>query len=292
MLLYKKYFLALSQITNSDAELLKHFEDTFRFAISSLDMQILMDGIIPPKILLNVLQNSLKSTSQLAFEKSTTSHNSNFLHMSFQIWNPLLEVTIRDCKTLLSASRLENTPSKQPSKNKVGSIAAAFEDLKIDEVQSNQIRILLKEHGASTKRPFAGKFHKHIQCSKDNCNFCKTLYHSVNITKCVGHKPCHRSGYYPHIGHPLWCMLKNKHNKEICNLTPKTCKPGELPSLSKDIHDGVQLREFIVNTPSESWADEVSNQSGSTLCDPLPVEKEPIFYPTVKKRKNNNTECS
>lgn len=245
-------------------------------------MQILMDGVIPPKILINLLSNSLQSTSNLALDKYKLSQNIEFLHMSYQIWNPLLEVTLRDCRTLVSANGLEKTSSTKPSKHRVGSISAAFEDLTIQESQVQRVRQQLKDHGSSAKRPFTNKFHKHIDCSQDNCKFCVKLFHSVNITKCVGHKPCHKTGFYPHIGQPLWCMLKNKHNKSDCNLLPKPCKPGEIKALNQD-EDKCE-KEFSATT---SWADECSNAySDLPFSERSNEEKEEIYYPTVKKRKN------
>lgn len=291
MLSYKLYRDALVTTTNGNDELLNQFDSSYRSAISSLDMQTLMDGLIPQRTLLNILANSLKITSHKALEMYQSTNDLHWKFISNQIWNPMIEVTLQSTIRYVSANTIEKKSSSStssPKIHKIGSLSNAFEHLALSVSQIDDIRKQLLAYGDSVKRPFSNRFHRHIVCANDDCQFCRDLYNSVNITRCINHKPCHRTGYYPHIGTSLWAMIKNKHGKDGCRLSAKPCKEGEIPSLN------TRCDVELTSTPgtssgqaSRSWADEVEDEisSGSST-----QRKEAVIYPnvTVQKRRRTN----
>lgn len=78
----------------------------------------------------------------------------------------------------------------------------------------------------------------HVTCSDTFCTYCRSMFYNIALTKCVGHKKCVPSGWFPHIGGGLWRSQK-KHHKENAVFYPmdRDDKVNELPSLAKNNSD-------------------------------------------------------
>jgi hypothetical protein len=274
---YKKVERALSAITGENAQILTVFESTFRENVSSLDIQILMSGIIPPKIISNCIASALQTTAREA-------KASGLIDLAAQLWNPLTACLVQQAHTSLPISK--SIPDKPSTKSTVKSTAkdkAVPETQVISDDVAGTIRASLGRN-----RPSAGFFnnsyHSHINCLKSECSFCENLYKQVNITKCSGHKPCHPCGFYPHVGRTLWKLLKTKHFKsEPCKLQNKPCQPGQIQNLAS---------ESIVEDQRSNFDDSMSHKSDSnqtwydmTALEDDPFEKEPVTYPTPSRIK-------
>lgn len=274
---YNKIAKTLSTVTNGNQQILTVFEATFRENVSSLDLQILASGIIPS----NILSNCLASALQVAADKA------NSLSMplvSAQIWNPLTAVLLRD-SMMTPRSKIESKPAISKSLTKVKTSAKSTdvsELVSTDQVE--KIRTALK-HNIPSSGLYNNSHHSHISCVKLKCAFCATMYKQVNITKCIGHKPCHDTGYYPHIGKSLWKMVKGRHNRgEPCKLKVEPIKPGQIPSLN-------QTKEIANNrgktTSTSDWAEEVEmtldTEEPDESIDEFP--KSPVYYPTIQAGK-------
>lgn len=153
-------------------------------------------------------------------------------------------------------------------------------------VDTCTIRRELSNFLESSKGPYV----KHLSsaCTRTECIFCRDAVRHVAVSRCVGHKLCHASGWYPHIGQMLWQILKRRHNKGLSFVPrsePCKLKDGELEPLmhgltlnsirdspkrkaeSSDLVD-VKVARVGVPPPSEPesetdrspWADEVESE--------------------------------
>jgi len=273
---YHKIAKTLSTVTNGNQRIQTVFEQTFRENVSSLDLQILASGHIPSNIISNCIASALQKASEEA--KILALHTE-----AAQIWNPLTAVLLRESAKSVS---IPIKPKLPPSKTKSEHVAlvkasdtVSKDIISPDEIE--KIRLALKQN-IPTSGLYNNVFHSHISCVIPNCQFCKDLYHQVNISKCTGHKPCHVSGFYPHVGKTLWKMIKGRHDrKDQCKLKDQNCKKGKLPSI---IAGCKKLR--ITNEDSiTSWADTVDEPPS------------PVYYPTVtyspgKRAKRSDSDSS
>lgn len=187
------------------------------------------------KTLSHLLESSLETTSHHARELAAETGNTTLNDIALQLWNPLVRELI---KTTVKYVKHNSAPPEQArgtlSKHvKKLTITKAMENLSLHESEKEGIMNSLKLHGTNSYNPYNNAYHRHLQCVNPTCEFCLALYSSVNITRCVGHRKCVPSGYFPHVGTSLWNMLKSKHKRrESFRNIGKPCKPGELPSLN------------------------------------------------------------
>lgn len=276
---YKKVERAISAITGENAQILTVFESAFRENVSSLDMQILMSGIIPTKIISNCIASALQTTAQEAAASGLSS-------LAAQLWNPLTACLVQQASHTSLSSIPKSIPDKPSTKLPVKSTAKDKAVTENTPTISSELSVTIRA-ALGRNRPSAGFFnnsyHSHINCLKSECSFCNNLYQQVNITKCSGHKPCHPCGYYPHVGRTLWKLLKPKHMKsEPCKLQNKPCQPGQVQNLASESIVEVQRHNFdesmSLNTNSnQSWND--------TIAEDELEEKEPVFYPSPARIK-------
>lgn len=77
----------------------------------------------------------------------------------------------------------------------------------------------------------------YIQCKQPLCSFCRTMFQSVALTRCVAHKKCVPSGWFPHVGSTLWKSLAKKHDAtKIFQAKTRTLKDNEMAPLALHVH--------------------------------------------------------
>lgn len=183
----------------------------------------------------------------------------------------------------------EDSPPRSPAYQPDESPPKEQESLK-QSVDTCAIRRELSEflHG------FKGPYIRHLKtgCSRAECTFCRDAVRNVTITKCIGHAPCHASGWYPHVGKLLWEILRRKHDKGLPfepKKTPLQIKSDELEPLmygitavgtldspkrkaEPDATVDVKVQRVAPqpvtllaegNTDRTNWADDVSDYSES-----------------------------
>lgn len=137
-------------------------------------------------------------------------------------------------------------------------------------------------------------------CKSTTCEWCKQLVNHTPLTRCKGHKPCSKSGWWPHVGPNLWFKLSKAHQSGTPyrpRNTVKIPKGGLQPLVSytpgKRRHSDDQplnepLAKMVVTEEysTSSWASEVeesiplSPQSTSTLVDPSDLDLPQDEYST------------
>lgn len=159
----------------------------------------------------------------------------------------------------------KSTTKAKPSAAKKQNSLSQDKPHDVSTSAAKNIRERLLAVALTKKRYYANAYHKHVKCDLDDCAFCAHLFHTVNLTRCVGHKPCVSAGWYPHVGPALWQMVRSKHaSGQTCRLKPKTCKSYELPALS--VHASlVEPQRTPVDHEENSQESFTSNKSTITL---------------------------
>lgn len=264
MTLYQIIVSIILDITCQDKQIIQQFETYFRDSVSACDMKFLSSGSIPSAVIKQIITSSLISLSSYLNDLATEKDDKKYQHYSVQIWNPMVKGLLQQVDIHDPTSSLRSTTNKVKKSSVNSSLALPA----IDETLVSDIRSQLRSF-ISDRAPFSNKFHKHVQCKDPECKFCKTLASRVNVTKCIDHKPCHSTGFYPHVGKSLWQMIKNKHSKTECKLKPKPCSPGELPCI-----------ELVAEVSNSQQDRPSSSTSWLTLMDEESLEspRSPIVY--------------
>lgn len=106
----------------------------------------------------------------------------------------------------------------------------------VGDVDMEEIRRRIKGVALTKPHLYATPGHPFIKCDKARCRFCQHLFENLNITRCEGHKRCTSVGWYPHVGAPLWQMVRKRHaTHDQSTIKPKECKVGEIPALAKAV---------------------------------------------------------
>lgn len=177
------------------------------------------------------------------------SKDPKFKQIADQLWNPM---TATLTKLSLKESPSESTKALKTKIHSKKSVKPSADPISPD-VDSQQVRQRLRLVLRSKLNLYKNEAHHHIKCVAKSCTFCTDLFQRVNITKCVGHRLCHATGFYPHVGTALWAMLKNKHVKrQQCTLPIKQPAVHELPALLE---------------PTLSECDESNDSVASTLVE-------------------------
>lgn len=284
MLRYNKLISTLTTLTKGETFLIHEFEKHFRSCISSLDIQTLLDGPIPQHITQNILSSSLQHLSEYAYKQFEDTNKPIYQQLAAQLWNPLIVELLLHVG--LGSVEQERRPSTQTTKIRNGSMQKAFSKLEISNDDASRVRSELRKYTSKVKQPYQNRFHKHISCERKDCNFCLTMFKTVNITKCVGHKPCHKTGYYPHVGTSLWSMIKKRHTSNVCDFKIHPCKEGEILAISGEILDIPELTKPLQELDPTHWAYEGEDSNVSLS------EKESVYYPTVKRRRGSASSSS
>lgn len=252
--------------------LFEHFENEFRNVVSSCALQDLVCSTIPKKTIHNALISSLESTSRLALEESARLQISDLNTISEQLWNPLTASLI---KMLINdvPLRLEKDTSTKKVKKQDKTVSKALPKTVTlpGPVETEKIRSALKAVALTRTRLYENT--SHIQCDRDNCGFCRHMFNNVNITRCEGHKRCCASGWYPHVGKPLWSMLKAKHAALVpCKLKPQACKSSELPALQTT----TPVAGTSANFEDVEFDDVSSHHSNESVCTVRSTQSVPL----------------
>lgn len=227
---------ALRSISGINDTIIMEFENDFRSNISSVDFKHLTTGSIPSSILHTCITSSLQHTADYCLRRYEATNDLEMFKLAHMIWNPITA-------TLLT---IKNTPVKLPDKkprqDKSSDTSSASGTRKADKRNVMPIDASLdvsdirrRLNGVVLTKPhlFETPAHRHVQCTKQNCGFCKHLFTHVNITRCEGHKRCTSVGWYPHIGTALWNMVRKRHaSNQTCIIKLQDCKVGEIPALA------------------------------------------------------------
>lgn len=217
------------QLTVGEHEfLLEKFENLLRQYLSS-DISALITNSITAKTIQNSISSALSETADYALDCYERTSNIEFQQISHKLWSPIIS---KFCSMVVSVEALpsELVRPLKPSKPKQN-MKPAFHPIPAG-VDVKTIRKRLSSLSFDKRSPYQNTAHGHIVCKRSQCSFCAALFRQVNLTQCVGHKPCHATGFYPHVGTALWSMLKTKHNKgDQCKVKPKPPGQHELPAL-------------------------------------------------------------
>lgn len=271
---YNKIAKTLLTVTNGNQQIQTVFEATFRENVSSLDLQILASGQIPS----NIISNCIASALQRAADKANAL---SLPIVSAQIWNPLTAILLHDSinKPQILTMTKQDANSKHTKEKASSKKIPDNVSVTVSNDQSKQIRKALKQN-VPTSGIYNNFYHSHISCVKSECKFCYDLYHQVNVSRCDGHKPCHETGYFPHVGKTLWKMIKGRHQRgEQCKLKEQKCKTGHLPNLNQDLDICVTNRGKI--SSEDDW---------NTIMEQEPEPKSPVYYPSTTKRLRSELE--
>lgn len=267
---------ALRSIKGINDTIIKEFENDFRSNISSVDFKHLTTGSIPQNILQNCITSSLQHTAEYCLQLYEANNDLEMFKISHMIWNPL---TSSLCKMIAIVP--PRVMDKRPCPKKSSDTSSASGTRKADvrnvvaidaSVDVADIRRRLKGVVLTKPHLFETPAHKHVQCMKQNCEFCKHLFTHVNITRCDGHKNCTSIGWYPHVGTSMWNMVRKRHASGLsCAVKLKDCKVGEIPALA-----AVDLE---TSGPTEPQVVTDGNDDSSELSS-IPATSPKRSYPT------------
>lgn len=195
-----------------DRDILNVFEHQYRESLVSDSFEQLLTGVIPTAVRTTALTNALQAAADEAQERYTTTKDAKFLRMAASLWNPITANLVQSLKVFSDVSRAPDLPSKDESKSqapdKKPRLRGSNPPRDTARIQQHILHYL-EEHPSPYRET------KHIACSAAKCDFCIALFKSINLTKCSGHKPCVPSKWFPHVGPPLWKMLKKSHDKNL-----------------------------------------------------------------------------
>lgn len=273
---------AIQKIIGQHDFLSHRFEHSLRSSISSIDLSLLLSGNIPRKIITNCLTSALQETANLAEEHYEATTDVRFRTIADQLWNPLVAtfsqlMPQQEHSNNAKNQSLEKSVSVPQAKKsaKKANLAAKVPPAAVSATEQQTIRSRLEAVKLTKKQLYKTPFHAHIKCEVNDCSFCVHMFNNLNITQCIGHKPCAAIGWYPHVGPVLWQMLKTKHNAGFpCRLQPKACKSFELPSLlamtdSAKVSSNMDVEQHspqpvstVSTQESLDWAEDCSSLDG------------------------------
>lgn len=235
------------------------FEANFRSNLSSVDLKYLTSGSIPSHVLKNCVTSSLEHVANMAYNEYAATSDIKLLEISAMLWNPITASLFRIIPDSRTEFRKDMGRSSVKTKTH-GTRPKAYvktkpEPVNLTAIQIEGLRKRLRAVTTNRSQLYATPAHSYIKCLKPNCEFCTSVYNTLNITQCQGHKKCCSAGWYPHIGPSLWKMLKKRHDSGLpVLLTAKTCKPHEIPA----------LEEAKVSSQDDDAISVCSERSGST----------------------------
>lgn len=248
---YHKIRASVELIVGVHTFILIAFENSIRDTLSA-DIQAIFTNSISISTIQNSIRSALICASNTALAEFERTGDATFKNISGSLWNPLVSA--------FSELNLNSTPPRsydQARKVVQPKVKPSTAPLDLSQVDVPRVRERLRAVILTKSVLYKNVAHKHIKCEITRCAFCKDLFQRTNITKCEGHKPCHSTGYYPHVGTALWSMVKTKHNKgQLCSLPKKTCEPHELPAILNSIPESVVTEQTPVSE-AESESEEV-----------------------------------
>jgi hypothetical protein len=211
---------------------------------------------------LSVLENAINVTQESCNKEGSKCNHRDLTVSTF----PLLFKVLRRLTQQSENKVSENKPIQGPSTSKVD-----FKpEKKINKSTSPAIPPPSGEEAEQIYKDVISKFSKghplsyfkHITCNSKSCEYCKDLFFNVDLSLCVGHKPCVPGRWYPHVGRALWTQLLKKHNSgEKYAYSKKTALRNNcMPSLA--IFQSQQRLNIYSTTPDEpELVDSVTSQA-------------------------------
>lgn len=267
---YKKLERSTKSLLEPYPHLFITYENTIREAIASQDLTLLLSNSIPNRIWANCIAMSLRATADHAKRESLTS-------IAEQLWNPIVDSLLQMLSKQVSAEVTRPLKTVKTVQKKVQKPRSEAQPPKVDAqtVRDQLMQIV------DSPNLFSTPGHKHVKCATPSCQFCSTLFKQLHITKCTGHAPCHPSGYYPHVGKPLWNMLKSKHARSTsCKLNKRPCKDGEYPCLEDSLNEKTGDEENVLFDDQPDWLEQPVDSNDS--------DRSEVYYPVVPKRPNTS----
>lgn len=166
-----------------------------------------------------------------------------------RLWNPMVAMfanaALKPASPTIVKKPVEEKPLGKRTPKALGPPIAPGLDV-------NQVHQRLRACLQTRPHLYQTPAHSHIRCDQRNCSFCLKVFRTINLTKCVGHKACSNTGFYPHVGPALWSMLKrDHHNGTNPRLRVRPPREHELPCLSEEPSTGSETMD-TVHTPSPS----------------------------------------
>jgi len=236
---------ALQSIKGINDTIIKEFENDFRSNISSVDFKYLTTGNIPQNILQNCITSSLQHTAEFCLQHYEATGDLEYFKFSHMIWNPIIAKMFSVITVSIPRSvKTSSATVEKKSSDKITSASKRKADPRVVKpvpVEIDEEDIRRRLNGVVLTKPhlFETPAHKHVQCMKQNCGFCKHLFTHINVTRCEGHKRCTSIGWYPHVGPALWQMVRKRHAADLpCIIKIKECNVGEIPALASAVVNG------------------------------------------------------
>lgn len=137
---------------------------------------------------------------------------------------------------------------------------------------------------ASDQPPY--KHVPYMDCKHTLCSFTRTLFQNIALTKCVGHKKCVPSGWFPHVGMTLWKSIASKHSEgSIFTAKSRTLKPNEMMPLS--LHKKQTAAKSDVHTHSDMDYDSDSSTMTNSSSSSSGSKRKRIQSPTPSTTRSN-----
>lgn len=238
---FKPLLEAVRSIPGQEDVIIQEFENTFRSCVSAVDMHLLLTGNIPQNVIDNALISALQTAADFCLNSYSVTSNLKYRDIANMLWNPIsasLFKTIAQVQVTVSSDvkKVSTSPTAVPAlpKNQKKEPKSKPRDpVRLPKDQVEGIRRRLASVALTRRHLYSMTGgHPHVKCTTPNCSFCSTLFNTLNITRCEGHKRCCSAGWYPHIGVPLWNMLRAKHQSGSKNtVRAQPCKPHEIPAL-------------------------------------------------------------
>lgn len=244
------------------------FETVFRSnLVDRTSLKQLIAADIPISIYFTSLSMSLQAVQSLLDEPQSQPVG--------LYWNPVISATLSMASSLATGSvsiasttlagqkQKSGCPTKQPSapekktKGKPKPKVVTPSQPSTSVVSSNKTDVSKSDDLAESISPdynglsallqsgsalYTQACHSHMKCDKPLCEYCRSLFANVRITKCADFHPkspaCHASKCYPHVGASLWHRLRSSHVpgkifRSQLNLAPP--KSGTFVSLNETL---------------------------------------------------------
>lgn len=145
----------------------------------------------------------------------------------------------------------------------------------------------------------------HVKCTSSRCQFCRALVLNLVITKCSEHPgihrdgPCTKSGWFPHVGKPLWGQIKGVHKRGEPYRTPDQPVKFSLAWFQTGDYPLSDLSRLTLGSPSSPKRSKSKqggrspgssirrSESQSTLCSVSTTNEEDLSRSSTPMPQNN-----
>lgn len=219
---------------------LELWKTTFRDFVACASIPVLLTGNIPQQHINTAFTKACEEVHQ-AILNDSNSTNIELLQLAYALWSPMTATVFNNCALSAGPSqptaKISATPSKKQKKSsptsKVNSIPNRSvivhkskpkptpEPVKAvsvsDTATVSQVTVAdeniyddLTEYRRTTEVLYHAD--RYITCSEPRCAMCDKMFRRVLLSPCVGHEPCVKSGWFPHVGVRLWAKIYKTHH--------------------------------------------------------------------------------